>query len=128
MKTILTIAFVSFLAITTSAVATDVHPSYTQATANPPGFSYFRVHRQQTGAGMMWSVNHPDVASFRIERSYDGEFFDEVAVVENNGAARHQFTDKEIFPGYIHYRITAMTSDGTVVVSPVEMIRIVSRK
>jgi hypothetical protein len=128
MKTILTIAFVSFLAITTSAVATDVHPSYTQAAANPPGFTYFRVHRQQAGAGMMWSVNHPDVSSFKIERSYDGEFFDEVTELPNNGAARFQFTDKEVFAGYIHYRITALTSDGATIQSSVETIRIVARK
>ena len=90
MKTILTIAFVAFLAVTTSAVATDVHPSYTQSTTSPE-FGYFRVHRQQNGAGMMWSINRPDVASFKIERSYDGEFFEEVTALPGNGAAQYRF-------------------------------------
>lgn len=127
MKTILTFAFVAFLAITTSAVATDVHPSYTQGTTTSC-FSYFRVHRQQNGAGMMWAVNHTDVTDFKIERSYDGEFFEEVTALPGNGASAYRFTDKEVFPGYIHYRITALRADGSTEQSTVEMIRIVSRK
>jgi len=127
MKTILTIAFVAFLAVTTSAVATDVHPSFAQAAATT-GFNYFRVHRQHSGAGMTWSVNHPNVTDFKIERSYDGEFFEEVTSLPCNGAAQYRFTDTDLFPGYIHYRITAMTSDGSVIQSSVETIRIVSRK
>lgn len=127
MKTILTFAFVAFLAITTSAVATDVHPSYTQNTATSC-FSYFRVHRQQNGAGMMWAVNHADISDFKIERSYDGEYFEEVTDLPCNGAAQYRFTDSDLFPGYIHYRITAVKTDGTTVQSTVETIRIVSRK
>jgi hypothetical protein len=126
MKTILTFAFVAFLAITTSAVATDVHPSYTQTTASSC-FSNFRVHRQQNGAALMWSVN-TDISQFKIERSFDGDFFEDVTVVPGNGAAQHRYTDRDIFPGYVYYRITALKTDGTTEQSAVEMVRIVSRK
>ena len=127
MKTILTFAFVAFLAITTSAVATNVHPSYAQGATNSC-FNYFRVHRQQSGAGMTWAVNQADITGFKIERSYDGEFFDEVAELPCDGAAQHRFRDSDLLPGYIYYRITAVKSDGTSEQSVVETIRIVSRK
>ena len=126
MKTILTFAFVAFLAITTSAVATDVHPSYTQTTASSC-FSNFRVHRQQNGATLMWTVN-TEVAEFKIERSFDGDFFEDVTQLPGNGAAQHRYNDRDIFPGYVYYRITALKADGTTEQSPVEMVRIVSRK
>lgn len=128
MKTILTFAFVAFLAVTTSAVATNVHPSYTQS-ATSSCFSYFRVHRQMNGAGLLWAINQPGVTEFKIERSYDGgEFYEEVTTLPAHSAAQYRFTDGGVFPGYISYRITAFMADGTESISQVETVRIVSRK
>lgn len=128
MKTFLTIAFVAFLAITTSAVATNVHPSYTQSTTNSC-FSYFRVHRQMNGAGLMWGVNQQGIAAFKIERSYIGdEFYEEIATVPANGAAQHKFTDRQSTPGFLTYRITAIMADGTTSMSGAETVRIVARR
>jgi hypothetical protein len=123
MKTILTFAFVAFLAVTTSAVATDVHPSYTKSTATSC-FSFFRVHRQHNGATMTWAVNHTGISGFKIERSEDGLNFVEVATdLPCNGTSQHRFTDDEVSPGLILYRITAL-ADGTAVESAEETIRI----
>lgn len=128
MKTILTIAFVAFLAITTSAVATNVHPSYTQSTTNSC-FSFFRAHRQMNGVGMMWAVNQQGVTEFRIERSYDsGEFYEPVATVSANGAAQYRFTDREALPGFLSYRITAVMADGSTSESQIQTVRIVARR
>lgn len=128
MKTFLTIAFVAFLAITTSAVATDVHPSYTQSTNSSP-FSYFRVHRQMNGAGLMWGVNQQGVSAFKIERSYIGdEFYEEIGTVPAGGRAQHRFTDRESSAGNLTYRITAIMADGSTVMSQPETVRIVARK
>ena len=127
MKTILTVAFVAFFAITTSAVATTVPPAYTQSTTNSC-FSYFRAHRQQNGVGMMWAVSQAGVVAFNIERSYDGEYFDPVTTVAGNGAAQYRFTDQDTYPGVLYYRIVAVMEDGSTDESPVETVRIVSRK
>lgn len=127
MKTILTLAFVAFLTVTTSAVATDLHPSYTQNTTNSC-FSFFRVHRQQNGAGMMWGVNKQGVKEFLVERSEDGQYFEAVTTLPANGAAQYRHTDNEVFPGLISYRITAVMEDGSNEVSPIQQVRIVSRR
>lgn len=127
MKTILTFAFVAFLAVTTSAVATDVHPSYTQNTTNSC-FSYFRAHRQHNSIGMMWAVNQQGVKEFLIERSYDSDYYEVVTTVPGNGAGQYKHMDSEIFPGNISYRITAFMDDGTKSVSEVQQVRFVSRR
>lgn len=128
MKTILTIAFVAFLAITTSAVATNVHPSYTQSTTNSC-FSYFRAHRQMNGAGLMWAVNQQGITEFKIERSYDsGTNYEPVSTVAAHGSAQYRYTDREVLPGFVTYRITAVLADGSTSESQLQTIRIVSRK
>lgn len=127
MKTILTIAFVAFLAITTSAVATNVHPSYTQGTTNSC-FSYFRAHRQMNGAGLMWAVNQQGVSEFKVEFSYDGDFYEEVATVPAHGSAQYKYTHRDVLPGILYYRIKAVMTDGSTNDSQPQTVRIVSRK
>ena len=128
MKTFLTIAFVAFLAITTSAVATNVHPSYTQSTTNSC-FSYFRAHRQMNGVGMLWAVTQQGITKFKIERSYDGfESLDAAIEVPSHGGAQYRFTDREAFPGFVSYRITAYLEDGSASTSQVQTVHIIKRK
>jgi hypothetical protein len=128
MKTFLTIAFVAFLAITTSAVATNVHPSYTQSTTNSC-FSYFRAHRQMNGVGMMWAVSQQGVSRFKIERSYDGfEFVEGTIEVPAHGGAQYRFTDRDAMPGFVSYRIIAIMEDGTTNESQTQTVRIIARK
>jgi hypothetical protein len=127
MKTILTFAFVAFLAVTTSAVATNVHPSYTQSPANSC-FNYFRAHRQANAAGLLWSVNQPGITSFVVERSYFGDVYEPVGEVACNGAGQHKFLDTEVFPGTIYYRVIAVKADGGTETSSVAVLRIVSRR
>lgn len=128
MKTILTIAFIAFLTITTSAVATNVHPTYTQGTTSSC-FSYFRVHRQMNGAGLMWAVNQQGVTGFTIERAYDySEDYEVVTSLTAHAGAQYRYTDREALPGYVTYRIKATLDNGTTSISQVQTIRIVSRK
>ena len=126
MKTLMTIAFLSFITITTSAVATQL-PAGTP-TISVASFKSFRIHRQGSGVTLTWQPSSTDVQQFVIERSYDGEFFEAVTAVGSNGATTHRFTDENVFPGYIHYRIIAVNADGSSEASPVQMIRIVQRK
>lgn len=127
MKTILTIAFIAFLTITTSAVATNVHPSYTHGTTSSC-FSYFRVHRQMNGAGLMWGVNQQGISKFIVELSYDGEYYDKVEEVPAHGSSQYRFTHRDAFPGLLHYRLTAVMADGSTSEAPVQTVRIIARK
>ena len=128
MKTILTTVFVAFLAITTSAVATDA-PKHTKSASVTQSscFNYFRAHRQAQGVGMSWAVNASDVVSFIIERSYDGEYYEDAGVMGCSGGMQHRFVDSDVFPGIIYYRIQAVKADGTKECSAVESVRIVRR-
>ena len=122
----MTIAFLSFITITTSAVATQL-PSSTP-TVSVSSFKSFRIHRQANGVALSWTPATADVQQFVIERSYDGEFFETINAVGSNGTSIHRYLDENVFPGYIHYRITAVYADGSTEASPVQMIRIVQRK
>ena len=121
----MTIAFLSFIMLTTSAVATQLPTS--TPTASTSCFKSFRIHRQGNGVALTWEPA-TQVQQFLIERSYDGEFFETVTGVGCNGTSIHRFIDENVFPGYIHYRITAVNADGSSEASPVQMIRIVQRK
>jgi len=125
MKTIMTIAFLSFITLTTSAVATQLPTS--TPTVSVSSFKSFRIHRQGNGVALSWEPT-AHVQHFVIERSYDGEFFETVNTVGCNGTSIHRYNDENVFPGYIHYRITAVNADGSSEASPVQMIRIVQRK
>jgi hypothetical protein len=126
MKTLMTIAFLLFITVTTSAVATQL-PTGTP-TVSASSFQSFRIHRQSSGVALSWEPSTSNVREFLIERSYDGEFFETINVVGCNGTTTHRFLDGNVFPGYIHYRITAVYADGSTEASPVQMIRIVQRK
>jgi hypothetical protein len=126
MKALMTIAFLAFVAITTSAVATQLPTNTT--TASVSSFKSFRIHRQGSGVALSWEPTSANARQFLIERSYDGEFFETVNAVGCDGLTIHRFIDGNVFPGYVHYRITAVYEDGTTEASPVQMIRIVQRK
>lgn len=91
-------------------------------------FGYFRVHRMGNDASLNWSVTDPLNADFfSIERSYDGTNFESLCDVECAGNATHRYRDNTVFPGYIYYRIKSYQHDGSMITSPVEMLRIVKR-
>lgn len=93
-------------------------------------FGYFRIHRQADDVSLNWAIADPSTVSFfSIERSFDGSWFfalDQVACSPED--ATYKYRDTGAFPGYLYYRVVAHLTDGSTVSSPVEMIRIVSRK
>ncbi len=126
---------ISYVALTVFVLASsftiDVQENLNQqSTQTTEGcFSYFRAHRQgRAGVGMMWGVSSKDIVQFVVERSYDGgEFFDPAGSVNFNGASSYKFIDKEAYPGYILYRITAVKADGSTETSAVEQVLIAQR-
>jgi hypothetical protein len=92
-------------------------------------FGSINGHRQQNGVALSWTIITLDqIDGFIIERSYDGINFSVIGEVTTVNVGWNRFKDEFVFPGYLHYRVKAVMGDGTVVSSPVEMVRIVSKK
>lgn len=89
-------------------------------------FARFNVHRAgKANIELTWTVSSSDVTQFIMERSYDGDFYDNVTTINFNGSLSYKSKDAGVFPGVIYYRVTAVKSDGTTESSPVESVRIV---
>jgi hypothetical protein len=122
-------ALVSYLAVAALIVASSFTVG-NQKQLNQQSvtscFSRFNVHRAgKADIEITWAVSDGNVTQFQVERSYDGDFYDNVTNVGFNGSSSYKAKDKGVFPGYIYYRVTAIKSDGTTECSPVETIRIV---
>jgi hypothetical protein len=75
-----------------------------------------------------WGITTPaGVSKFRVERSYDGEFYDVINEPACNNSTKFTWKDEGIYPGVIYYRIGCEMNDGTCHYSEVESIRVVQR-
>lgn len=125
------VAFIAFTGFTFSGnnevVRYESAPSVSANTDHE--FSYFRLHPQtKKNVVLSWGVNSPaGVASFRVERSYDGDFYDVINEPACNNATRFTWKDEGIYPGLIYYRIGCVMTDGTCHYSAIETIRVVQR-
>jgi len=121
-------ALVSYLAVAALIVASSFTVSQ-QKQLNQQSttscFSHFNVHRAgKANIELAWTISSADVTQFVVERSYDGDFYENVTTVNFNGSSSYKSKDTGVFPGVIYYRVTAVKSDGTTECSPVETIRI----
>lgn len=124
MKTLMSYFAIAALIITSSFTVNNQQQLNNQSVNGC--FDQFRGHRQGKAAiTLSWRVACSDIVQFVVERSYDGEFFDNAGSVNFNGSATYKYKDNGVYPGRIYYRITAIKSDGTTEISPVEMVRIV---
>lgn len=95
-------------------------------------FSFFRVHRQGKGVTATWGVgNTPDIVGFHIQKTYEDPndeyaFWEDVTTMTNDGARSFKYTDTNVFPGYINYRIVALRANGSSSFSAIATARIVS--
>jgi len=122
-------ALVSYLAVAALIVASSFTVSQqkqlNQQSVNSC-FTRFNVHRAgKSNIEITWTIGAPNITQFVVERSYDGEFFENVTTVNFNGSSSYKSKDNGVYPGYLYYRVTAVKADGTTECSPVEMIRIV---
>jgi hypothetical protein len=128
-----TMSLVLFVMLIGSASSADpVQPSSAIGTSKNRAnnaFGMFMAHRQGKGISLNWTVAMPgEVAYYGIQRSYDGDYFDNIGEVMGGSSSRCKYNDSDVFPGVIYYRIIAFNQDGTIMESPVETVRIVSRK
>jgi hypothetical protein len=118
-----TLFFVLFVTLSSFTVSAP------ESKVNETTFEYFRVHRQgKEGISLTWASQSFNTIEFRIERSYDGEFFEQVHYMMNSGEGSYKYNDASVFPGIIYYRIIAVQADGSLEASTVESVRVVRRK
>ena len=93
-------------------------------------FGTFHAHRQGNFASLNWNVTTGNVASFRIERSYELDFFvvETIATVTPSEGRWNRYTDQTVEPGLIYYRLIAVMNDGSEEYSPIESVKIVKHK
>jgi hypothetical protein len=126
MKTLPFIALFSVLIITSSYVSSTI-AAPAEAGTKAATFKQFNVHRQGSDVSLNWSIASFSVTEFRIERSYDGEFFDVIGTMPCSGTAIHRYRDVSVFPGTIWYRITALKADQTEESAATESVRLMKR-
>ena len=122
------VAFIAFTGFTFSGKNEGV-TNQVSVNSNFHDFSYFRIHHQsKKNVVLNWGITTPaGVSNFRVERSYDGEFYDVVNEPACNSATKFSWKDEGIFPGVIYYRIGCVMNDGSCHYSEVETIRVVQR-
>lgn len=124
MKKLLSYVAIAALIIT-SSFTVNQQQQLNQQSANGC-FVHFNAHRAgKASIELTWSVSSPDIVQFEVQRSYDGDFYDNVTAVDFNGSSSYKSKDAGVYPGVIYYRIVAVKSDGTTECSSVETVRIV---
>ena len=104
-------------------------------TAEPnPSFTSIRTHRQAKGITAIWSMSGLDgVVGFTVQRTYEDPtdayaYWEDLCALPCDARRQFSYTDKEVFPGVINYRVAALMEDGSTVYSELSSVRIVSRK
>jgi len=124
------VAFIAFTGFTFSGKKEGVSKEPVSVKSNAAhDFTYFRIHHQsKKNVVLNWGITTPaGVSGFRIERSYDGEFYDVINEPACNNSTKFTWTDEGIYPGVIYYRIGCNMNDGSCHYSEVETIRVVQR-
>lgn len=112
--------------------AAQISSSNIIVSQKPPAgevFGSINGHRQQNGVLLSWTIITTDqIDGFVVERSYDGVDFFPIGDLNTVSPGWNRYKDEFVFPGFIHYRVKAIMGDGSIVTSPVEIVRIVSKK
>jgi hypothetical protein len=118
-----------FISLSTSASSESAIITTGNQQSLIGNFGRFMGHRQQQGTALSWTMlSNESIVGFVVERSYDGIYFDEIGELSSNSNNRYRYQDSFVFPGFIHYRITAIYANGTTEVSETIIVHIVSKK
>lgn len=139
MKTQLSAFAISAMIITTGfSPATSEYSVDTKLKVNAeyvqsPVFTSFSTHRQGKGIALSWAVeSFAGVVNFSIQRTYEDvtdpyAVWEDISSLPAVGSKFYRYTDDNLFPGFISYRISALLSDGTTAESVISTVHIVSR-
>lgn len=110
-------------------VAAIVKPAF----APQCNFTLMRGHRKGNGTSLTWSADGMGITKFVVSRSYDFDPYDQYAMWENiatvtaDNSRSYKNDDNNVVGGNIHYRITAVMSDGSTVSSDIYTITVRKR-
>ena len=102
-----------------------------KSTISGERFSFFRTHRQGKGITATWGLfTNAGVTDFILERTYEDptdpySFWEEVGNIPCTSNRSFKFTEQNVFPGYISYRVVAMNGLTQVDVSDISTEHIV---
>lgn len=105
-----------------------------QPSVSSCNFTTLRGHRKGSGASITWSIDGTGVNKFKVSRTYDFDPYDPYAVWEDAGTVMadnsrsYKMDDDGVFPGIIHYKITAVLEDGSTVCSDLIEVTITKKK
>ena len=96
-------------------------------------FSFFRTHRQgKTDITATWGlVSINGVTGYIVQRTYEDPTdpysnWENIKSIPCNPSSSCKYTDENVFPGQIHYRVVAQMEDGNSVTSEVSTVKIVA--
>jgi hypothetical protein len=105
-------------------------PKIKQATV--ASLDFFRTHRQgKAGITATWEITSAiGVAGFSLERTYEDPSdpyanWEMVSMMPHTGARSYKFTDTNIFPGFITYRLVSVMTSGEKIISGISTVHIV---
>ena len=133
-KSIMLLAFLLGLLTSGSSFANtpEIYISKNFVVAAKP--SSVRVHRQADGVMVTWSSSsQPGVVAYEVERTYfdamdEYASWDKISYTASANSRSFKAYDAGVYPGYISYRVVAISADGSRSASEVVTIRIVSRE
>lgn len=95
-------------------------------------FSFFRTHRQgRYGVTATWGLlSEAGIINYSLVRTYEDPNdpyanWETVCLMNCTNARSYKFTDNNLFPGYISYRVIANMIGGEII-SPVSTVHIIS--
>lgn len=137
MKTKFTSFAISALIISAAAfsdpvILTETKRAVKVEQAQSTDFAFFRTHRQGKGITAVWGLtSSAGVVGFSVQKTYEDPsdpfaYWEEAASASCSGSRSYKFCDKNVFPGFINYRVVALMDDGSTVESAIATVHIVS--
>jgi hypothetical protein len=134
MKTLTTVLIA--ILITTSSWNTKTTPlpvdKKTVVTTNTgENFSFFRTHRQGKGITSTWGlISNEGITGFVVQQTYEDPtdpyaYWSDLASIPCTDDRSFKYTDKNVFPGFISYRIVAMSGTSVVDVTEISTVHII---
>ena len=134
MKTQMVVLSIAFLAThspeTVPANSAATTPGHVIAKQDN-GFAFFKTHRQGKRVTATWGLMSDDgVAGFTLQKTYQDptdpySMWEDVGEVACTATRSFKYTDDNVFPGDINYRVVALMNDGTSIMSELSSVRIV---
>jgi len=89
--------------------------AYANAFLSKPLLISFSGNSKDQKIVLGWKVSATrQLASFEIEKSFDRRLFSQLTSMSNSASALYSFTDSEIPPSTIYYRLKMIMADNTV--------------